>query len=48
MLLKKLKVDYFGKFSKREINLKPGINIIYGENEAGKSTLHAFIKGCLE
>ncbi|WP_276929676.1 ATP-binding protein [Herbinix luporum] len=47
MLLKKLKVDYFGKFSKREINLKPGINIIYGENEAGKSTLHAFIKGML-
>lgn len=47
MLLTKLKVDYFGKFCDREIILKPGINLIYGENEAGKSTLHTFIKGML-
>lgn len=47
MLITRLKPDYFGKFSGREIELKPGINIIYGENEAGKSTLHAFIKGML-
>ena len=24
-----------------------GINIIYGKNEAGKSTLHTFIRGML-
>jgi len=47
MLITRLKLDYFGKFSGKEIELKPGINIIYGENEAGKSTLHAFIKGML-
>jgi len=47
VLITRLKLDYFGKFSGREIILKPGINIIYGENEAGKSTLHAFIKGML-
>lgn len=47
MLFTKLKVDYFGKFAGREIKLKPGINLIYGENEAGKSTLHTFIKGML-
>jgi len=47
VLITRLKLDYFGKFSGREIELKPGINIIYGENEAGKSTLHAFIKGML-
>lgn len=47
MLITRLKLDYFGKFSGREIDLKPGINLIYGENEAGKSTLHAFIKGML-
>lgn len=47
MLLTKLKVDYFGKFTGKEIELKPGINLIYGENEAGKSTLHTFIKGML-
>ena len=43
----RLKLDYFGKFSGKELELKPGINLIYGENEAGKSTLHAFIKGIL-
>lgn len=47
MIIKKLKPDYFGKISGKEIELRPGINLIYGENEAGKSTLHAFIKGML-
>lgn len=47
ILFTKLKVDYFGKFSGKEIELKPGINLIYGDNEAGKSTLHTFIKGML-
>lgn len=47
MLFTKLKLNYFGQFHNREIELKPGINLIYGENEAGKSTLHTFIKGML-
>ena len=47
MLITRLKVNYFGKFSDKEIELKPGINLIYGENEAGKSTLHTFIRGML-
>ncbi|HPU62597.1 MAG TPA: AAA family ATPase [Mobilitalea sp.] len=47
MQLTRLKLDYFGKLSGKEILLKPGLNIIYGENEAGKSTIHAFIKGML-
>ncbi|HKL80169.1 MAG TPA: AAA family ATPase, partial [Mobilitalea sp.] len=47
MLFTKLKLNYFGRFHNREIELKPGINLIYGENEAGKSTLHTFIKGML-
>lgn len=47
VFITRLKLEYFGKFSGREIELKPGINIIYGENEAGKSTVHAFIKGML-
>ncbi len=45
MLLRKLKIHYFGRFNNKEIELKPGINLIYGENEAGKSTIHTFIKG---
>ncbi len=45
MLLRRLKLNYFGRFQKKEIELKPGINLIYGENEAGKSTIHTFIRG---
>jgi len=47
MLITRLYIDYFGKFTGREFILKPGINIIHGENEAGKSTLHTFIRGML-
>lgn len=47
MLLNKLKLNYFGRFRNREIVLRPGINLIYGDNEAGKSTIHTFIKGML-
>ncbi|MGF7144564.1 uncharacterized protein YhaN [Anaerotaenia torta] len=47
MLFTKLKLNYFGRFCQKEIGLKPGLNLIYGENESGKSTLHAFIKGML-
>jgi len=47
VLFNKLKLNYFGRFHDREIELKPGINLVYGENEAGKSTIHTFMKGML-
>jgi hypothetical protein len=47
VLFNRLKLNYFGRFHDREIELKPGINLVYGENEAGKSTIHTFIKGML-
>jgi len=47
MLINKLYLDYFGQFYDFEIDLYPGFNLIYGENEAGKSTIHTFIKGML-
>lgn len=47
MLITRLKLNYFGRFRDKEILLKPGINLIYGPNEAGKSTIHAFIRGML-
>lgn len=47
MQLSRLKLNYFGRFHDKEIELKPGINLIYGANEAGKTTLHTFIKGML-
>lgn len=42
-----LYIDGFGKFHNREISFENGLNIIYGKNEAGKSTLHTFIRGML-
>ena len=47
MIITRLGIDYFGKFNNIEIKLQEGINLIYGENEAGKSTIHTFIKGML-
>ena len=47
MKLLELHIDGFGKFHDRTISLEDGINVIYGKNEAGKSTLHTFIRGML-
>ncbi len=44
MIISHLQLDHFGKFHETELNLNPGINIIYGPNESGKSTIHAFIQ----
>ena len=43
MKINKIKINSYGKLKDKEINLKDGINIIYGKNEAGKSTLLRFI-----
>lgn len=42
-----LKINGFGKLNKKELELGPGINVIYGENEAGKSTLMKFLTAML-
>lgn len=44
MTIKTLKLISFGKFKNKEISLKDGLNIIEGQNEAGKSTLAAFLR----
>lgn len=44
MKIENIKVNSFGKLKDKEINLSNGINIIYGKNEAGKSTLLKFIQ----
>lgn len=43
MQINNLKINGFGKLKDKEITLEKGINIIYGKNEAGKSTLLKFI-----
>lgn len=42
-----LKINGFGKIKNKEINLEKNINLIYGKNESGKSTLLKFIDGML-
>lgn len=41
MRIERAKVDNFGKLNQREFGLA-GNNVIYGENEGGKSTLPCF------
>ena len=43
MKINKIKINSYGKLKDKEIDLKDGINVIYGKNEAGKSTLLRFI-----
>lgn len=47
MIINSLGLKHFGKFRDEKIELQKGINLIYGTNEAGKSTIHTFIKGML-
>lgn len=44
MRLLDLHIDGFGKFHDRSVKFENGMNIVYGKNEAGKSTLHTFIR----
>lgn len=45
MILKELNLISFGKFQNKRLNLVEGLNILYGENESGKTTIHNFIDG---
>ena len=45
MKINYLKINGFGKLENKEIKLSENINLIYGNNESGKSTLLKFISG---
>ena len=47
MKLLDLHINGFGKFHDCSIQFEDGLNLIYGKNEAGKSTLHTFIRSML-
>ena len=47
MIIHKLKINAYGKLKDREIELDDHINVVHGENEAGKSTILNFITNML-
>ncbi|MDQ7937166.1 AAA family ATPase [Lactiplantibacillus sp. WILCCON 0030] len=47
MQISKIEIAGFGKFHDQTFELSAGLQVIYGANETGKSTLRAFILGML-
>ena len=47
MKINGFKINGFGKLKDKQVELSDGINIIYGENESGKSSMLKFISGML-
>jgi len=47
MKIQKLEVKGFGKFESLSLTFDRGFNIVFGENEAGKTTIQQFIKAML-
>ena len=44
MKIKKLSIQSFGKLKNRSIEFADGLNVVYGNNESGKTTVVSFIK----
>ena len=44
MIIKELRIGAFGNLENFRVSFKKGINIAYGENEKGKSTIETFLK----
>jgi DNA repair exonuclease SbcCD ATPase subunit len=47
MKISRIKINRFGKLSGEMLEFDDGINVVYGPNESGKSTLFGFIIGML-
>ncbi|OOC44890.1 ATP-binding protein [Thermosipho sp. 1074] len=47
MLIKSLKINGFGKIKSKELKFKPGLNVIFGPNASGKTTIAYFILNAL-
>lgn len=45
MIIKEAFMKNFGKFHNERIEFQQGINIVYGGNESGKTTLYTFLQG---
>lgn len=48
VFLKRMKIESFGGFSNKIVGpFDPHLNVVYGKNEAGKTTLNAFFSGVM-
>ena len=47
MIITEIYIKNFGMLSERRLRFSDGVQVLYGENESGKSTLHAFIRAML-
>lgn len=47
MQIVSINIEEFGGIKNKKIEFKPGINVIYGQNEAGKTTIKNSIDACL-
>ena len=47
MRLEELHLDGFGRFHQQTIRISERVTVFYGPNEAGKSTLLAFVRAIL-
>lgn len=45
MIIKKAQIKNFGKLHNKTLKFQPGINLLYGPNESGKSTFYGFLQG---
>ena len=47
MIVQELRLERFGHFADAALPLAPGLTLLYGPNEAGKSTLLAALRAFL-
>lgn len=47
MIIRHIKINKFGRLSNEQIEFRDGLNLIYGPNESGKSTLQGFLLNML-
>lgn len=47
MILLEARIEGFGTYRNREIPLQPGLNVIHGKNESGKTTMTRFVESVL-
>lgn len=47
MIIKQINITNFGKLAEETVDLDAGLNVVYGSNESGKSTLQGFLLNML-